>query len=147
MKMTREQYLEMYKIVGCAMEVYNALGRGLAEQIYQCALESELVEQCVSFQREKLLPTYYKGKPLSAFYKVDFYCYDGIMVELKSVSALNEEHRAQLFNYMRLTKIQRGLLINFGTKSLIAERYWYDTDEDDIKMLKKSNLNLYVEKT
>lgn len=82
---------------------------------------------------------------LPAFYKADFYCYDGIIVELKSVSELIDEHRAQLFNYMRLTRKKRGLLINFGTRSLIAERYWFDMYEDDIKMLKESNLNLYVD--
>lgn len=60
LKMTKEQYIEMYVIVGCCMEVYNELGRGLAEHIYQCALEFELKEQSVVFEREKLLPTYYK---------------------------------------------------------------------------------------
>lgn len=144
--MSREQYMEMYAIVGCSMNVFNELGRGMAEYIYQCALECELRAQGVPFEREKPLPTYYKGIQLPAYYKVDFYCYNGVMVELKSVSALTEEHRAQLFNYMRLTKTLRGMLINFGAKSLITERYLYVASDDDIRMLKKSNLSLYVEK-
>ena len=67
------------------------------------------------------------------------------MIELKSVSVLNSEHRAQLFNYMRITKTNRGILFNFGEKHLHTERYLYQPEDDDFILLNEQNLPEYVE--
>ncbi len=125
------------------MEVFNHLGHGMDEPIYQEALSIELTIRSIPFEREKLLHTYYKGQQMQKIYQADFYS-NGIMIELKSVSKLVSEHRAQLFNYMRITKTTQGLLINFGEKSLRTERYIYDKDLDDFILLSEQNLHNYV---
>jgi GxxExxY protein len=93
---TKDEYIVMYNIVGAAMEVYNVLGRGMEEPIYQEALDMELIDRGMNPHREVWLDTFYKGKKLTKQYKADFVI-DGIIVELKSVSTFDSEHRAQLF--------------------------------------------------
>lgn len=135
---TKEEYLEMYNTVGAGMEVYNTLGRGMEEPLYQEALEIELSENGLAPQREVWLDTYYKGHKLKKQYKADFIV-NGIIVELKSVSRFDSEHRAQLFNYMRITKKTRGILMNFGGRRFAAERYLYQHDTDDFVLLRTDN--------
>jgi len=114
---------EFYAIVGAAMKVHSKLGRGLNEVIYQEAMSIECERSHIPFVREKEVCLYYDGIPLNKKYRLDFLCYDKIIVELKSVNALNDFHRAQLINYMRVTGIKAGLLLNFGSKSLEHENY------------------------
>ena len=109
-KMTKRQYLEMYNIVGAAMEVYNTLGRGMEEPVYQEALQMELDDRGIISRREVWFDMYYKGRKMKKRYKADFVVND-VIVELKSVSMFSSEHRAQLFNYMRITKQKRGILM------------------------------------
>ena len=141
--MTKQEYMEIYNLVGAAMEVYNTLGRGMAEPIYQEAIEKELELRNMKAEREKMLVTYYKGEPLKKVYYADFY-YKGIVVELKSVDEITPEHRAQLFNYMRITKQHRGLLLNFGEESLHAERYLYLPQDDRFVLLNQDNIRDYI---
>ncbi len=143
-KMTKQQYMDMYDIVGAAMEVYNTLGRGMEEPIYQEALQMELDERGLGYKREVWFDMFYKGKKMKKRYKADFVI-NGVIVELKSVSVFSSEHRAQLFNYMRITKQNRGILMNFGGKSFAAERYWYQEETDDFILLKESNYRDYVD--
>ena len=143
-KISREEYLEMYAVVGAALEVHKCLGRGLEEAIYQEALELELKELNIRHEAQKTLHMYYKNHVLNKVYMADLICFDGIMVELKAVDNVISEHRAQLMNYMRITKIKRGLLINFGEKSLRVERYIYQDDSDDFALLNESNLKKYI---
>ena len=143
-KMTKQQYMDMYDIVGAAMEVYNTLGRGMEEPIYQEALQMELDERGIGYKREVWFDMFYKGKKMKKRYKADFVI-NGVIVELKSVTIFSSEHRAQLFNYMRITKQNRGILMNFGGKSFAAERYWYQEDTDDFILLKESNYRDYVD--
>ena len=142
--MTKQQYMDMYDIVGAAMEVYNTLGRGMEEPIYQEALQMELDERGIGYKREVWFDMFYKGKKMKKRYKADFVI-NGVIVELKSVIIFSSEHRAQLFNYMRITKQNRGILMNFGGKSFAAERYWYQEDTDDFILLKESNYRDYVD--
>lgn len=135
--------MQMYDIIGAALEVHNCLKRGLEEAIYQEALELEMKERGITYESQKVLNTYYKNIKLNKIYVADIFS-NGIMVELKSVSQLNSDHRAQLINYMRITKTIRGLLINFGEKSLRVERYIYQHDSDDFVLLSERNLKLYV---
>ena len=105
---------ESYAIVGAAMEVYNHLGIGFLEPVYQEALEIEFQKRFIHYEREKELVIYYDGHPLQKTYKADFICYDRIIVELKAVSEINDTHRSQLFNYLHATGLKLGILINFG---------------------------------
>lgn len=143
-KMTKEQFRDMYNTVGAAMEVYNTLGRGMEEAIYQEALQMELDDRGIESRREVWFDMYYKGKKMKKRYKADFVVM-GVIVELKSVSVFSSEHRAQLFNYMRITKQKRGILMNFGGKSFAAERYWYQEESDDFILLKESNYRDYID--
>ena len=106
--------LESYEIMGACFEVYKEKGCGFLEAVYQECLEIELSDRSVPFiVKPPLLPTY-KGRPLKSQYQPDIICYDKIIVELKAVTALTDEHRAQVHNYLRATKLQLGLLVNFG---------------------------------
>ena len=133
----------MYDVVGAAMEVFNTLGRGMAEAIYQEALAIEFQKRGMKAEREKMLSLSYKGVPMQKTYFADFY-YKGILVELKSVEEVSSGHRAQLFNYMRITGKERGLLFNFGEKSLHTERYLYLPEEDDFVLLNQDNYKSFV---
>ena len=106
---------ESYKIVGAAFKVYNNLGHGFLEAVYQEALEIELQRQGIPYEREKVLKIQYDGVELKQTYKADFVCFGKIIVELKAVSALDDAHRSQVYNYLHATGHQLGLLLNFGS--------------------------------
>ena len=124
----RKDCLEkMYKIIGAAMDLYNELGSGYSEPIYQECLSIICTENNIPWEREKPLKMFFHGYELKKVYLADFVCYDDIIVELKAVSELTNEHRGQLFNYLRITDSYSGILINFGNPNkLISERYLYD---------------------
>ena len=105
---------ESYKIVGAAFKVYNTLGAGFLEAVYQEALEIEFQRQGIPYEREKELKINYDGVELKQNYKADFVCYGKIIVELKAVSALDDAHRSQVYNYLHATGFKLGLLLNFG---------------------------------
>ena len=142
--MTRQEYKEIYDVVGAAMEVHATLGRGMAEPIYQEALAIEMNKRDMIVEREKPLRLQYKDVILEKIYYADFY-YNGILIELKSVDEICSDHRAQLFNYMRITGKNRGILINFGEKRLRAERYLYLLEDDDFVLLTQDNYKDYVD--
>ena len=112
------------------MAVHSELSWGLLEAVYQEALHLELLDRGIDNLREQEVPVYYKSHVLDKMYKMDIVV-DDIIVELKSVTKLAPEHRAQLCNYLRLTRKPLGLLINFGEKSLIGERWAYDKDTNE----------------
>ena len=142
--MTRQEYKEIYNVVGAAMEVHATLGRGMAEAIYQEALAIEMNKRDMVVEREKPLRLQYKDVILEKIYYADFY-YNGIIIELKSVDEICSDHRAQLFNYMRITGKERGVLINFGEKRLRAERYLYLPEDDDFVLLTQDNYKEFVD--
>lgn len=118
--MNREIYKdEGYKLMGAAFEVYNEQGHGLGEEIYQESLELELGFRKITFRSKHELLCFYKGRQLSKRYAPDLFAFDHIVVELKAVSALAPEHEAQLVNYLRLTRLPVGYLINFGHKDTL----------------------------
>ena len=121
----------LYKIVGAAMTVHSELKYGPLEPVYQEALCMELEQRNVEYCSEETLPIYYKGVLMKKQYRMDIVCGD-IVVELKSVEELLPEHRAQLFNYLRLTQKPVGMLINFGEPSLHFEKYYYDTESNEV---------------
>ena len=105
---------ESYNIVGAAFHVYNKLGHGFLEAVYQEALEIEFQRRNIPYEREKELNIVYDGVQLKQTYKADFVCYDKIIVELKAVSKLDNAHHAQVYNYLHATGYRLGLLLNFG---------------------------------
>jgi len=107
---------EGYKLMGAAFEVYNELGYGMAEEVYQQSLEIELALREIPYRSKYELGMHYKGRQLNVRYKPDLFVYEGIVVELKAVTQLTPEHEAQLFNYMRIASQPVGYLINFGQK-------------------------------
>jgi GxxExxY protein len=105
---------KVYAIVGAAMEVYNQLGPGFLEAVYQEALEIEFSERGIPFVSQKELRILYKGRSLKKTYASDLACYEKIIVELKAIDRLTGKDMAQLLNYFKATGFRLGLLINFG---------------------------------
>ncbi|MBQ6166563.1 MAG: GxxExxY protein [Muribaculaceae bacterium] len=113
---------ESYAIIGAAIEVHKQLGCGFTEPVYQEAFAEELRLREIPFEREKVLTVTYKGKVLTKEFRADFVCYNKIIVELKAVVDFAEEHYAQVYNYLKASEMQLGLLINFGKTSLEYKR-------------------------
>jgi GxxExxY protein len=111
------------KIIGASFEVHSFLGNGFQEVIYQRALAFELSKKGLSFSREIEQPIYYKEltEPIGTR-RADFLVEGKVLVELKAIVNMEEVHTAQLLNYLRAYKIEVGLLINFGSKSLQFKR-------------------------
>ena len=126
----------VYKIIGAAMEVHGELGYGLLEPVYQEALSRELSIRQIDNVREKEIEIYYKGVKMDKFYKMDLVV-DDIIVELKAVESVTSEHRAQLFNYLRLTQKPIGILINFGESNLHSERFVFDKESNECYLVDK----------
>ncbi len=105
---------ESYAILGACFEVYKDKGCGFVEAVYQECLELELCFQTIPFVPQSELQIVYKGHTLRQTYKPDFICFGKIIVEIKAVSALDDEHRKQVHNYLKATGFRLGLLINFG---------------------------------
>ena len=112
------------------MSVHAELNWGLLEAVYQEALHLELLDLGIENQRECEVEVYYKNHLLEKKYKLDIVV-DDIILELKSVTKLLPAHRAQLCNYLRLTRKPLGLLINFGEESLIGERWAFDKETNE----------------
>jgi GxxExxY protein len=110
-----------YKIIGCAMKVHSALGNGFQEVIYQRCLAIELEKQKLLFVRELEMPIYYEDVEVGTR-RADFIVENKVMVELKAVIKLEDVHLAQGLNYLQAYKIDKGLLINFGSTSLEVKR-------------------------
>lgn len=105
---------ESYKIIGACFEVYKQKGCGFLEPVYQECLKIEFEIQNIPFVFEPIIQIEYKGRLLDQYFKPDFVCYDKIIVELKAVSKLIDEHRAQTINYLHATNFELALLVNFG---------------------------------
>ncbi len=106
---------EVYLIIGAAMEVYNQLGPGFLEAVYQEALEIELEERKIPFEPQVQINVLYKGRCLKQTYKPDLLAFDKIVIEIKALDQLSSREEAQLLNQLKATKAEMGLLINFGS--------------------------------
>lgn len=105
---------ETYSILGACFEVYREKGCGFLENVFQECLGLEFEMQNIPARAQASMPLSYKGRPLVQRYVADFVCYDKVIVELKAVSKLTDEHRAQLQNYLHASGLKVGLLVNFG---------------------------------
>ena len=114
---------QTYAIIGAAMEVHRRLGHGFLEAVYQEAMTIELGYRGIPFVREAELPIRYRGELLNTMYRVDFLCFDSVVVELKALAKLTSVESAQLLNYLNAAAMERGLLLNFGAKELQYKRH------------------------
>jgi GxxExxY protein len=105
---------ECYQINGACFEVYKEKGCGFLEDVYQECLEMELKDQGINCEIQPQLKLEYKGRPLRKKYIPDFICFGKIIVEIKAVKTITDEHRAQVQNYLKATGYKLGLIINFG---------------------------------
>ncbi|WP_285827557.1 GxxExxY protein [Bacteroides acidifaciens] len=106
------------KVLGLAFEVHTQLGAGLLESTYESCLFYELKENNINVERQKKLPIIYKGIQLDTDYKIDLLIDNQLIIELKSVEALQPVHSAQLLTYMKLSNLKYGLLLNFNVPHL-----------------------------
>jgi GxxExxY protein len=105
---------EVYAIIGAAMEVYNNLGPGFLEAVYQEAMEIETAMRKIPALPEQKLFIDYKGSPLKKFYEADLICFEKIIVEIKALDKLSSREEAQILNYLKATGMKVGVLVNFG---------------------------------
>ena len=110
-----------YKINGACIEVHKIIGPGLLESVYHKCLEEELKLRDIKFKSQFKIPLFYKGKELFCDFFCDFLIEDCIVIELKSVSALSDIHRAQILNYINLMKKPKGILFNFNVKNIMHQ--------------------------
>jgi len=106
---------ESYAIIGACFNVYKDKGCGFSEPLYQECLEIELEHLKIPFVPQAQLQLEYRGRILKQRFQPDFICYGKIILEIKAVSALTDEHRAQVLNYLNATSYELGLLVNFGS--------------------------------
>jgi GxxExxY protein len=120
---------ETYAIVGAALAVHAELGCGFLQTVYKAALAVEFRRRAIAFDRDVPLPVVYKGEPLPLAYRVDFLCARTVIVEVQAHDALSARDVTQAVNYVRAARIDRGLLLNFGTRSLEHRRLvWRRSD-------------------
>lgn len=105
---------ESYKVIGACFNVYKNKGAGFLESVYQECLEIEFEHQKIPFVPQKPLSLEYRDKRLKQGYVADFVCFDSIILEIKAVSKIIDEHRAQILNYINAAGFKLGLLVNFG---------------------------------
>ena len=106
------------KVLGLAFEVHTQLGAGLLESTYETCLYPELIETNTQVERQKKLPIIYKGIKLDTDYRIDLLIDKRLIIELKSVEALQPVHSAQILTYMKLSNLKYGLLLNFNVPRL-----------------------------
>ena len=135
----------VYRTIGAAMEVHHEMNWGLLEPLYNEALHLELQTRGIPHETMKNIPCFYKDQKLEKRYQMDLVVQEDVVVELKSVSQLIPAHRAQLFNYMRLTRMPIGLLINFGQSKLQGERYGLIAETNECVLLDKDMNILKIE--
>ena len=113
---------EVYAIIGAAMEVHRENGYGFSEPVFQECMELELESRQIPFVAQKEMPNFYKGKQLRKTCLADLVLYDKIIVELKALDKLTSREEAQVINYLKVSRHELGILINFGAPSLEWKR-------------------------
>ena len=114
---------ETFNTMGACFAVQNFLGTGFVESVYKDALTEEFKFQSIPFRKEVNFQINYKGQMLPHTFKADFVVFDSIILEIKAVKHLKEEHMAQTINYCKVSQLKLALLINFGEKPLVYQRF------------------------
>ena len=133
-----ERYMFFHKITGVAMQVHRKFRGGLLESAYEAALKYLLEKEGYKVERQVMLPIYWDDVQLDQTYRMDLVVDDDIIMELKAVNHIDTPHRRQLWNYMNLTHLPYGMLVNFSPDGLYSE--WYERDSrtgeiDKIKLI------------
>ena len=123
-------------ITGEAMHVHRKYRPGLLESAYEAALKYLLEQKGYTVERQKFLPIFWENVQLDQDYRMDLVVNGNIILELKAVKHVDTQHRLQLWNYMRLTHLPYGMLINFGADHLFSEWYKYNPDNDEIEKIR-----------
>ena len=113
---------QTYQIIGAAMDVHCTLGRGFLESVYRAALMLELRRRSVPTAAEVPFRVCYKGDVLPVLFRADLVCFGSVIVEVKAAKALGSADLFQAINYLRVSGLRKGLLLNFGTGSLQCQR-------------------------
>jgi GxxExxY protein len=124
---------ETYDIIGAAMEVHRELGCGFHERVYRHPFAIELARRKVPHRAEVTFPINYKGQQLPVVYRVDFVCFGTILVELKALPSIGPLEHAQMMNYLKASKLQRALILNFGARSLQHRRIVFGLIADPVR--------------
>ena len=112
-----------YAIIGAAIEVHRVLGAGFLEIFYKDALAIDLALRKIQFRRELPIAIEYKGEPIRGEYRIDFVCYEEIVLEIKARSTTGPADHAQVISYLASSKRRVGLLLNFGGAKLEHKRF------------------------
>jgi GxxExxY protein len=113
---------QTYQLIGIALEIHHILGKGFLEIVYKDAFELELIQHAIPYEREKEFKIDYKGTILKHFFYADFVIDNKVILELKSKKGVIDEHYAQVLNYLAISKLQVGLIINFHENLLQKKR-------------------------
>ena len=105
---------ESYIIQGAVFEVYRQIGHGFLEAVYQECLQREMTFRGIPFESQKQLRLRYRGELIEQTYRADFICYENIILEIKAVPDVSPAHKAQVLNYLKMSGLKLGLLVNFG---------------------------------
>ena len=114
---------DTYAIIGAAMKVHSGLGHGFLEAVYKEALEIEFKLRKIPYAREVELPIHYEGTRLHTSYRIDFICFDNVLVELKALTEIRGIEEAQVLNYLKASRKNKAVLLNFGNPRLFYKRY------------------------
>ena len=131
-----EEYLYKEKtdrILSAFYEVYNALGYGFLERVYQNALYQELTRKGFTCEAQKQIKVYYKGQEVGEYY-ADILVDKCIILELKACDRLCKEHELQLINYLKATDIELGLLLNFGEKPQVCRKVYTNERKENLRL-------------
>jgi GxxExxY protein len=113
---------QTYQLIGAAMAVHTELGCGFLERVYKAALKVEFETREIVFVKEVKLPVEYRQRVLPLDYTADFLCFNAVLVEVKAADSIHDRHVSQLLNYLKASRLKRGLLLNFGSASLQHRR-------------------------
>jgi GxxExxY protein len=113
---------QTFAVIGAAMAVHAALGCGFLESVYRAALSVELRSRCIPFRTEVAYRVAYCGQDLPVYFRADLVCFDAVIVEVKAARGLAPTDEAQAINYLKVSRLQRALLLNFGGRSLEFRR-------------------------
>jgi GxxExxY protein len=128
------------KIIGAFFEVYNELGYGFSESVYENALSLQLNYEGLKVEHQKPVEVYYQGQEIGR-YLVDMLVNDAVILELKAVRQVLEEHEAQLLNYLKATQYEVGLLLNFGPKAQHIRKVYDNNRKGSLKWLQATQDN------
>lgn len=113
---------QTYRVIGAAMRVHSQLGCGFLESVYRDAMRVEMATSGIPFEPEVVFDIVYNGQILASRYRADLVCFGAVLVELKAMAGLTGRETAQVLNYLKASKINRGLLLNFGARRLEVQR-------------------------